>query len=147
MLYQLAYMSTTERRWSQADLLELLMLSRARNPALGISGILLFRDGRFLQILEGGRDEVEALYDAIRADERHKEATTIWEMESDSRWFANWSMGFRDLEDDPMTVLGLTDVLRGTFDASALGREVVEAVWSALRELSLAAGSMPESVR
>jgi Sensors of blue-light using FAD len=143
MLHQLAYMSKTEGRWSRADLLELLRLSRVKNTALGITGILLFRDGTFLQLLEGGRDEVDALYDTIRADLRHKDVTTIWRIKSESRWFADWSMGFRDLEDDPVTVPGLTDLLRGPVDASALGYEVVQALWSELRQLGATTASSP----
>lgn len=139
MLHQLAYMSETEGRWSRADLLELLRLSRAKNTALGITGILLFRDGRFVQLLEGGRDEIDALYDTIRADVRHKDVTLLWRVKSKSRWFADWSMRFRDLEDDPVTVPGLTDLLRGPVNASALGYEVVQALWSELRQLGLAA--------
>jgi hypothetical protein len=139
MLFQLAYMSKTEERWDRTDLLELLRLSHAKNPALGITGILLFRDGMFVQLLEGGRDEVEALYDTIRADVRHKDVTTLWRIESDSRWFADWSMGFRDLEDDPVTVPGLTDLLRGPVNTSSLGHGVVQALWSKLRQLGSAA--------
>ena len=137
MLFQLAYMSKTEGPWARADLLELLRLAHAKNPLLGITGMLLFRDGTFVQLLEGERDEVEALYDTIRADVRHQAVTTLWRVESDSRWFADWSMGFRDLEDDPVTVPGLTDLLRGPVNASALGHEVVQELWSTLRKLGL----------
>jgi hypothetical protein len=144
MLYQLAYMSKTEGRWSRADLLELLRLSHEKNPALGVTGILLFRDGTFIQLLEGGRDEVEALYATIRADVRHKDVTTIWRIESDSRWFTDWSMGFRDLEDDPVSVPGLTDLLRGPVNASALGHEVVQELWSVLRQPSSAPSELDE---
>jgi hypothetical protein len=109
-----------------------------KNPALGVTSLLLFRDGTFIQLLEGGRDEVEALYDTIRADVRHKDVTTIWRFASDSTWSTDWSMGFRDLEDDPVSVPGLTDLLRGPVNASALGHEVVQELWSVLRQPSSA---------
>jgi Sensors of blue-light using FAD len=131
--YQLAYMSTTEGIWSRADLLELLRRAREKNAKLDITGILLFRNAGFLQLLEGAREEVESLYGAICADVRHVDVTLIWETEGTSRWFADWSMGFRDLEEDPVTEPGLTDILRGPVEASAFSREVVTVLWSLLR--------------
>lgn len=126
-------MSTTAEAWSRPDLLQLLRQARAKNRVLGVTGVLLFRGGTFLQLLEGERDDVETLYATIRSDVRHEDVTPIWETEGTSRWFGVWSMGFRDLEDDPVTVPGLTDILRGPVEASAFSHDVVSKLWSVIR--------------
>lgn len=133
MPYQLAYMSTSSP-WSRPDLLELLRAARAKNASLGITGVLLHRQGRFVQLLEGEADDVHALYATIRADDRHRDVTLIWDGRGDARWFADWWMAFRDLEEDPVTEPALTDVLRGPSDASRFSHEVVLQLWTLLRD-------------
>lgn len=132
MPYQLAYMSRSSR-WSRSDLLELLRAARAKNASLGITGVLLHREGRFVQLLEGGDEEVHALYASIRADDRHRDVTLVWDDQAVTRWFGDWWMAFRDLEDDPVTEPALTDVLRGPADASTFSHEVVLQLWTLLR--------------
>ena len=125
---------STSTPWTRHDLLELLRAARAKNQALGITGVLLHRQGRFVQLLEGGREEVHALYATIRADDRHRDVTLVWDAEGDARWFADWWMAFRDLEEDPVTEPALTDVLRGPSDASRFSHEVVLQLWTLLRD-------------
>ena len=132
MPYQLAYMSTSTP-WSRPELLELLRAARLKNRSLGVTGVLLHRQGRFVQLLEGGGEEVQALYATIRADRRHRDVTLIWDDQGDARWFADWWMAFRDLEEDPVTEPALTDVLRGPADASTFSHEVVLQLWTLLR--------------
>ncbi len=133
MPYQLAYLSTSSP-WSRDELLELLRRARVTNESLGITGVLLHRHGRFVQLLEGGRDEVTTLYATIRADVRHHGTTVIWDDDGGARWFTGWWMAFRDLEEDPVTEPALTDVLRGPVDASVFSHEVVLQLWTLLRD-------------
>jgi hypothetical protein len=132
MPYRLAYMSTSSP-WTRPDLLALLRAARTKNAALGVTGVLLHRQGRFVQLLEGGSEEVQALYATIRADPRHRDVTLVWDDQGDTRWFADWWMAFRDLEEDPVTEPALTDVLRGPADASTFSHEVVLQLWTLLR--------------
>lgn len=132
MLYQLAYVSRAVGTWTRPDLIALLRQARVRNEARGITGVLLFRNGSFLQLLEGERDEVEALFDLILLDPRHEGTALIWDAEASHRWFADWSMGFRDLEQDPVTEPGLTDILRGPVEASMFSHEVITQLWTRL---------------
>ncbi|SDU90319.1 Sensors of blue-light using FAD [Microlunatus sagamiharensis] len=133
MPYQLAYMSTSTP-WSRPELLELLRVARAKNRSMDVTGVLLHRQGRFVQLLEGGDEEVRALYATIRADHRHRDVTLIWDDHGDTRWFADWWMAVRDLEEDPVTEPSLTDVLRGPTDASRFSHEVVLQLWTLLRD-------------
>jgi len=133
VLYQLVYTSTALRPWSRPELLGLLRQARANNARQDITGVLLLRGSGFVQLLEGTRDRVEPLYATIAADPRHARVTLVWDADASARWFPGWSMGFRDLEDDPVTEPGLTDVLRGPAEATAFSHEVVLQLWSMLR--------------
>jgi hypothetical protein len=79
------------------DLLELLTLSRANNSKLGITGMLLFKDGNFLQTLEGEQKKVLDLYEKIALDRRHQNLVALWQGPCTERAFPDWSMGFHDL--------------------------------------------------
>lgn len=97
MLYSLVYVSSTVTPFSSAELVALLDQSRANNTRLGISGMLLYKDGNTMQLLEGERDIVLALYARIAADPRHRGLLRLLEGPTDTRQFADWSMAFRDL--------------------------------------------------
>lgn len=74
----------------------ILDVSRRNNAQLGITGMLLYRNGRFLQVLEGQRENVLALIQTIRRDPRQKAFTVLYESEW-PRLFAQWHMDFRKL--------------------------------------------------
>lgn len=59
--------------------------------------MLLYLQGKFIQLLEGERKEVVKLYERIRQDTRHRKVVTVVEGESPKRNFKNWSMGFKHL--------------------------------------------------
>lgn len=73
----------------------LLRSSRAHNARLGVTGVLLTRRGTFLQVLEGDRDVVQALYARIRVDPRHDNCVTLLEGEVPARMFPTWAMVLR----------------------------------------------------
>jgi hypothetical protein len=96
-LYYLVYISTGACEFSKSDLLELLAQSREKNARLGITGMLLHKDGVFQQILEGPEEAVKSLFETIRADKRHRGVIKILDGYQDKRQFPDWSMGFCDL--------------------------------------------------
>jgi len=69
--------------------------SRVRNLELGITGILLCKDGSVLQVLEGERSKVKNLYERILQDERVTNPLILIQRTASTREFPNWSMGFR----------------------------------------------------
>ncbi|GAB2578144.1 BLUF domain-containing protein [Microlunatus antarcticus] len=101
MMFTTAYTSVMVRPMSDPELAELLATSRARNAERGITGLLLYRAGRVMQMLEGEQDEVHALYDRIRMDVRHQDVTNVWTSKATERRFPSWTMGFEDLDRDP----------------------------------------------
>ncbi|MES2945556.1 MAG: BLUF domain-containing protein [Pseudomonadota bacterium] len=71
----------------------ILLQSRSHNPACGITGILCYGGGIFLQALEGGRNQVSELYGHIQKDPRHKEVVLLLYEEITERRFGGWTMG------------------------------------------------------
>ena len=93
MLVRLLYASRAVPAVDQEELLTILRQSKARNPEQGITGVLCYSDGIFLQVLEGGRGAVNALYNRIVADPRHTQVELLSYREIGERRFAGWSMG------------------------------------------------------
>lgn len=71
----------------------ILAQSRKNNPALGVTGLLCISENLFIQVLEGGRDEVCELFNAIVRDDRHQQVRLLSYDEITERRFGNWSMG------------------------------------------------------
>jgi hypothetical protein len=93
-LLSLVYASKAVVGFTSADLENLLTRSRASNAADGISGMLLFKDHRFLQLLEGPADAVRAKMRLIREDARHYDVLLLLEEHVRERQFADWTMGY-----------------------------------------------------
>jgi hypothetical protein len=109
---QLLYVSNTSRDIAPADLDDILTASRRNNALLGVTGLLLFIDGGFLQMLEGEEIAVRTLYARITADRRHWGPRLMLDREVPVRAFPEWSMGFeRPCMDDPETA-GMFGVAR-----------------------------------
>ena len=73
----------------------------------GITGILLYRDCAFMQMLEGEEDGVRGLFASIAADRRHQDVDLMWTDDAAVRRFADWSMAFRELGEHPVPHPGL----------------------------------------
>ena len=93
MLVRLMYASRAEAAVNQEALVAILRKSKANNPAAGITGVLCFSEGIFLQALEGGRSAVNQLYNRIVGDPRHGQVELLCYEEIGERRFAGWSMG------------------------------------------------------
>lgn len=101
VILQLGYASAGTVAFTNDDLVELLAKSRANNEAAGITGMLLYHEGSFLQVLEGPQEAVEELYGRICLDPRHTEAILLFRREHLGRQFDNWTMGFHQVSKDP----------------------------------------------
>jgi len=104
------YTSAQQVEFSQDDIINLLEKARKNNAKLGVTGMLLYDNGSFFQILEGQSDEVNSLFRTIEKDKRHKRIVKIIHEEIESRDFSEWTMGYSELTfDDLKDVEGLND--------------------------------------
>ena len=92
MLVRLLYASRALDR-SDAAIEAILTQSRHFNPTSGITGILCYGGGIFLQAIEGGRSPVSELYGHIQHDKRHKDVVLLHYEEISERRFGGWTMG------------------------------------------------------
>jgi hypothetical protein len=86
--------------FSPRELRELLECCVSKNRPRDVTGMLLYKDGNFMQVLEGEEKVVRAVRATIASDLRHRGVFTLLEGLTPGRQFPNWSMGFKDLGAD-----------------------------------------------
>ena len=94
MPFRLIYSSAAAPDLDMDDLQQMLAESRVRNRAHDITGVLVYVDGVFLQILEGEKDKVLELMDTIERDPRHSGVKVFDEHDGVERAFASWNMAY-----------------------------------------------------
>ena len=97
-MQQLTYISTARPGVDAAQVDQILTSSRSANAQRGITGLLLFDGRRFLQALEGEPDQVGALYERLKTDERHRAAVILSSRTIDARQFGSWAMAWHRVD-------------------------------------------------
>jgi hypothetical protein len=93
MLVRCLYASRPVKPLDGPFLDDILQQSRKNNPTLGITGMLCVSENLFIQVIEGGRDEVCELFNAIVRDDRHQQVRLLSYAEVTERQFGSWTMG------------------------------------------------------
>lgn len=94
-VYKLVYLShATPVFKGNSDLKQILVTSRENNNKVDVSGLLLYTNGLFIQLLEGNENEVTKTYNRIVKDPRHSDAVVVAKKIEENRSFESWSMGF-----------------------------------------------------
>lgn len=119
----MTYVSSATELFTTPQLTNLLERSREANERAGISGMLLYKDGNFMQTVEGPAAAVEDLEARLASDPRHRGMLVLLRGERQQREFDGWSMGFRDLgaADDLAGVEGYSEFLDTPLTADAFG--------------------------
>lgn len=139
LLFRLLYVSSATELFTDDELTALLEQSRERNARDGITGMLLYKEGNFLQLIEGPEPAVRALHARILKDRRHHKLITVLEESVTDRQCARWSMGFvpedrlREIDPEafsPFLIRG-GDAVSAPATSGALGAalELVEGHW------------------
>jgi hypothetical protein len=95
-MLQIIYASAASKKMTGEELEEILETARRNNSEKGISGMLLYHGGSFLQVLEGPDEELKGLIAKIKADERNDKIKLLFMDRVDEKEFDDWSMGFVD---------------------------------------------------
>ena len=117
-MIRLVYLSAAMPTLAQGDLEQILGVSRDNNKGAGITGLLLYGRGSFIQALEGEAGDVDACYERICRDPRHSALLPVVREPIKARSFGSWSMGYRALKGDERGLESLIDMR----DSGALGR-------------------------
>lgn len=137
-LHRLIYTSVRTSKCDEAALQDILSSCEKNNPSREVTGILVHSDRRFLQYIEGSKDELLSLFELIKKDDRHAAVNQRDFKPIEKRIFPSWHMGYRDItkslefkteidEADKKTFEGL---INGEIDFSNHGLKVLQLFFS-----------------
>ncbi|MBO6574139.1 MAG: BLUF domain-containing protein [Rhodothermales bacterium] len=93
-MIQMIYASAATVPFSEADLQALLAKARVNNQRANVTGMLVYDQGSFLQVLEGPEAAVDSIYRRIERDRRHGNVLLLAKTHVTKRSFGEWKMGF-----------------------------------------------------
>ena len=99
-MLQVSYVSQTAQPMQCSELLDLLLQCREYNGENGITGMLLYGNSTFLQVIEGEDGVINSLVNKIEADPRHNQIEMLSRKEINDRDYASWTMGFEQISDE-----------------------------------------------
>ena len=94
-MYYIVYLSSASKLFTEDELKEIVDISVKNNTRLGITGMMLYNEGNFIQVLEGEEEIVKNRYSIIERDSRHFGMLVITDGHVENRTFPSWSMGFK----------------------------------------------------
>jgi hypothetical protein len=124
MLSQLVYVSNRKSNCTQEEIEKILASCKKNNPSLNITGVLLYSDTKFIQLVEGEYKVINELYDKIKTDPRHVQTRLISMAPIQKKAFPSWHMGARKIagnEIDFKTSIDTAD--KETFKSLLSGKE------------------------
>ena len=117
-LTHLIYASSATHLMDDQDLRSILTKAHEKNARLDVTGMLLYRSGNFLQVLEGQEKVLDDLFKVILQDPRHYQVTLLLKRSVPKRSFEQWEMGFTNIDKmDTSTLQGYTTYLSEPFNS------------------------------
>lgn len=136
-MIQVSYISSATEPLSTQELLGLLQSCRENNAERGVTGMLLYGNATFLQVLEGEDQVIDDLIEQIRKDARHTNMQILSRTVIQRRQYSDWSMGFKRISDkDLRNIEGLRDFGEKDFNPEYLVQQsaVVEQLMNHFRK-------------
>jgi uncharacterized protein YbgA (DUF1722 family) len=93
-MYRVIYISSATFDLNSSELEIMLHKFRENNQKKGITGLLLYVEGDFIQVLEGVKEQVVQLFTSIKKDPRNRSVITLFEGAIKQNQFPDWRMGF-----------------------------------------------------
>jgi len=97
-MYYIIYLSASVKWFSETELKGILAVSNINNRRNNVTGLLLYSEGNFIQLLEGEENVVQQTFQQISGDQRHKGITHIGSGTLTERNFPEWAMGFKSID-------------------------------------------------
>lgn len=139
-MYQIAYISYASEVFDpEADdgIDDILKSAKSHNKDLGITGMLLFKGGVFLQILEGEKEAIEKLYGKIALDLRHEGLKLLVKQEASERIFQDWTMGFKLINEVDLdlinTILPWKSIIEDTKNRKRISKDKILQIFKEFR--------------
>lgn len=127
-LIHIVYVSFSDKKLSESELDDLLGI-RKRNKEQKITGLLLYKDESFIQLIEGPKKAIQDLFERIKVDPRHSNIVLLLEEKILKRAFPDWSMGyFRLKENQGKKLPGYSDFMHTEEPSNFVTETTKEAV-------------------
>lgn len=124
MLSQLVYVSNRKQKCTDEEIEKILASCKKNNPPLNITGILLYSDKKFIQLVEGESKVIMELYDKIKKDDRHTNPMMISLSPIKEKSFPSWHMGSKKLPQSKVDFkTDITTEDKGVFESILNGKE------------------------
>lgn len=124
-LYQIVYTSVATAPFGRTELMDLLKGSVRRNTRAGITGLLLYQSGAFIQALEGEKAALTDLFEKISHDPRHHHLIRLIQGPIAERNFPDSAMAFRDLDSPELRHLpGYSEFLNTPLNGELLAKDI-----------------------
>ena len=96
MLEALVYTSFLKESFNESELEKILAAAEKNNPSVSVTGCLVYKNGIFLQLLEGDSKDLDTIYSKISKDPRHENIAKLYRGRIQDRLFPDWSMAYRE---------------------------------------------------
>lgn len=124
MLSQLVYVSKRNANCTEEEITDILEACKKNNPGLGITGILMYNENKFIQLVEGDSRTIMNLYDKIKDDSRHSNCIMVSLSPIKEKTFPSWHMGSKNVSDNVMDYdTQISAEHKRTFDNILSGKE------------------------
>lgn len=123
MLSQLVYVSNRKPNCTPAEIENILNSCKKNNPPLNITGVLLYSDTKFIQLVEGEAKVIMDLYDKIKKDARHSNPMMISYNPIKEKSFPSWHMGSKDISSGVQFKTDISEDDKKVFDQILTGKE------------------------
>ena len=127
-MYRIIYLSSATTKFSNEEIISLLDLSRRNNEVNQITGLLLYSDGNFLQIIEGKKKALEALFEKISLDPRHKNIIKVFHGKVPIRNYSIWKMAFSTI-DKSFYKNNISDLNPYTLEDNILKQDLIASIF------------------
>ncbi|MBK9447358.1 MAG: BLUF domain-containing protein [Betaproteobacteria bacterium] len=127
----IVYVSAATHPMSEEGLAALLKQARENNASHGVTGVLLYHDGNFMQLLQGPADDVRNIYAAIESDPRHHMVTPIVDETGLPREFADWAMACGQIDTRTWETLMVKLSPDGSALSDGSAASVLKSFWKA----------------
>ncbi|MAP54724.1 BLUF domain-containing protein [Altibacter sp.] len=123
-MHTICYLSNKVPHLDLKDIEELFETTQRKNHSLNITGILLYLDGNFLQVLEGKKEVIGPLFDLIKEDSRHASIFVILDKSIEERTFSDYKSGFSVVK-NKSDLNNLKDYLNATVEIKTLSKSML----------------------
>ncbi|MDA8791792.1 BLUF domain-containing protein [Bacteriovoracaceae bacterium] len=139
-MFQLVYLSFASPKFNNQEdkgLQEILNVANPNNESIGVTGMLLYKGGVFMQLLEGNKNVVLNLFGRIGTDLRHEGIKILVKQEVEGRLFTDWTMGYRKIDNVEIEaisqILPWQEILQMTLNRECVSQEKIMEIFKKFR--------------